>query len=105
MSSLQSQASKDKRAMEEEYQKALEVIFAYGYRCCAFKHNICGDRPDVPKGMLDSASPLPLKFFVNPGCPHPPVQAAVEATTTEVPLNEMVKELVEIAAAEDHGKL
>ena len=31
----------NKKAMEEGYQKALEVIFAYSYRCCAFKNNIC----------------------------------------------------------------
>ena len=43
VSSLQSQVSKDKEAMEEEYQKALEVIFAYSYGCCVFKHNICED--------------------------------------------------------------
>ena len=42
--SLQSEAGKDKKAMEKEYQKALDVIFAYGYGCCVFKHNICGDR-------------------------------------------------------------
>ena len=30
VSSLQSQVGKDKMAMEEEYQKALKVIFAYG---------------------------------------------------------------------------
>ena len=57
--SLQSQAGNDKEAMEEEYQKALEVIFAYGFGCCVFKHNICGDHPKVPKGMLDSANLLP----------------------------------------------
>ena len=43
LSSLHSQAGKDKEAMEEDYQKALEHIFAYGYGCCAFKHSICGD--------------------------------------------------------------
>ena len=64
--SLQSQAGKDKEAMEEDYQKALEVIFAYGYGCCAFKHNICGDHPKVPDGMPDSSIPLPPKFFANP---------------------------------------
>ena len=37
VSSLHSQASKDKEAMEEDYQKALEVIFTYGNECCAFK--------------------------------------------------------------------
>ena len=28
---IHSQANRDKEAMEEEYQKALEVIFTYGY--------------------------------------------------------------------------
>ena len=31
VSSFQSRADKDKEAMEEDYQKALELIFAYGY--------------------------------------------------------------------------
>ena len=44
VSSLHSQSNKDKEAMEEEYQKALEVIFAYGYGCCVLKHNICRDQ-------------------------------------------------------------
>ena len=43
VSSLHSQVGKDKEAMEEDYQKALEVIFSYNYGCCVFKHNICGD--------------------------------------------------------------
>ena len=55
--------------MEEEYQKALKVIFSYGYGCCVFKHNICGDRPEVAKGMSDSTDLLPFKFFVNLRCP------------------------------------
>ena len=54
VSSLHSQAGRDKEDMEKEYQKALEVIFAYGYGCCEFKHNICGDHPEAPNGMLDS---------------------------------------------------
>ena len=45
VSSLHSQAGKDKEAMEEDCQKALELIFSYGYGCCVFKHNICGDQP------------------------------------------------------------
>ena len=44
VSYLQSQADKDKESMEEDYEKALELIFAYVYGCCAFKHNICGDQ-------------------------------------------------------------
>ena len=31
VSSLHSQVGKEKEAMEEDYQKALELIFAYGY--------------------------------------------------------------------------
>ena len=45
VSSLYSQAGNDKEAMEEDYQKALELIFAYGYECYVFKHNIYGDQP------------------------------------------------------------
>ena len=52
--SRQCQADKDKEAMEEDYQKALEVLFAYDYGCCVFKHNICEDHPEVLDGMPDS---------------------------------------------------
>ena len=45
VSSLQFQASKDKAIMEEDYQKALKLIFAYDYGNCMFKHNIFGDQP------------------------------------------------------------
>ena len=79
------------------------MIFAYGYGCCVFKHNICGDRPEVLEGMPDFTDPLSPKFFVNPGCPL--VQAASKATTIEVPLNKASKDRVEIAAAKDHGRL
>ena len=58
VSSLQSQAGKDKAVMEEDYQKALELIFAYGYECCMFKHNICGDKLEVPDSMPDSSDPF-----------------------------------------------
>ena len=42
VSSLQSQVGKNKEAIEEDYHKALVLIFGYGYRCYMFKHNICG---------------------------------------------------------------
>ena len=58
--------------MEEDYQKSLELIFAYGYGCSAFKHSICGDQPGIPDGIPDSADQLPLEFFVNPRCPRGP---------------------------------
>ena len=77
--------------MEEDYQKALEVIFTYGYGCCAFKHNICGDQPEVPDGMPDSAFPFPAEFFVN--LRFPLVPTVIEATTTGVDLIESTKEL------------
>ena len=86
VSSLHSQAGRDKEAMEEECQKALEVIFAYGYSCCVFKHNICGDHLEVLDGMPHSADLLPLEFFVNPGCPL--VQASAKAIAIEAPSRE-----------------
>ena len=69
VSSLQPQASEDKEAMEEDYQKALEVIFVYGYGCCAFKH-IFGDLPMVLDSMPDSSIPLPPKFYATPSAPQ-----------------------------------
>ena len=91
VSSLQSQASKDKVAREEDYQKALELIIAYGYGCCMFKHNIYGDQPKVPDGMPDSSDPLPLEFFVNPRCPLALV--AIEAIVAEVDQSEAAEKL------------
>ena len=79
VSTFNSQARNDKEAMKEDYHKALEVIFAYGYGCCAFKHNICGDKPEVPDGVPNSSDPLQPKFFVSPKCPLVP--AATDDTT------------------------
>ena len=76
--------------MEEEYQKALEVIFAYGYGCCVFKYNICGDQPDVLDGMLDSVDPLSPEFFMSPKCPS--AQATTEDTTVEACPGAVAKE-------------
>ena len=85
--------------MEEDYQKALEVIFAYGYGCYAFKHNIYGDQPKVPDSMPDSSDPLPLEFFVNTRCP--PAQASTKAIAIKVHLSE--KGLEENAPARDQS--
>ena len=89
VSSFYSQDGKDKEAMEEDYKKALEVIFAYGYGCCVFKHNICGDQLEVPDGMPDSSDPLSPDFFVSPKCP--PVLAATRDTTFEVHPSKVAK--------------
>ena len=87
--------------MEEDYHKALELIFAYGYGCCMFKHNICGDQPEVPNGMLESSNPLPPEFFVNPKLPLVP--ATTEATTAEVNLSKAAKEPKKSASAGDQS--
>ena len=57
-----------------------------------FKHNICGDHLEVPKGMSDFTDPLPHEFFVNPNCP--PIQAVVEAIGTEALPSEMPEFLI-----------
>ena len=75
------------------------MILSYGYGCCVFKHNICGDNPKVLEGMPDSADPLAPNFFVNPGCP--PVQTTTEATTIEAPSSKTTKEPMEVAIVED----
>ena len=64
VSSLHYQEGMNKDAMEEEYQKTLEVIFAYGNGCCVFKDNIYGDHPEVLEGMPDSSDLLPPEFYV-----------------------------------------
>ena len=92
VSSLHSQASKDKEAIEKDYQKALESIFAYGYRCCVFKHSICGDQPKIPAGMSNSTDPLPPEFFVNPRCPPPPPPPIVEVKVAEIDLGKAAKD-------------
>ena len=96
VSSLYSQASKDKEAIEEDYKKALELIFAYGYGCCAFKHNICGDQLEVLNSMLDSFNLLPLEFFANPRCSSAPT--ATEVIAVDVDQSEATKELEKSAS-------
>ena len=57
VSSLHARASKNREDMVEDYHGSLDLIFAYDYRCCAFKNNIFGDRPDIPDDMPDSFNP------------------------------------------------
>ena len=101
VSSLHSQAGKDKEAMEEDYQKALELIFSYGYGCCAFKHNICKDQPKIPNGMPNSIDPLPLEFFMN--LRWPPAPTSVEVKVAEIDMGEATKDPKEGVIAEEHG--
>ena len=60
------EASKEKKALEQAFDAGFEVIFNYGYGCCAFAHNICGSEPVIPEGMPNTPKPLPPKFFINP---------------------------------------
>ena len=103
VSSLKSQAGKDKEAMEEDYHKALELIFAYGYGCCMFKYNICGDQLKVPNCIPDSSGPLPQEFFMDPRCPSALV--ATKATAAEVDQSEATKEPKRSAPAGDQSLL
>ena len=87
--------------MEKDYQKALEVIFAYDYGCCIFKHNICRDQLEVPNGMPDSSDPLSPEFFESPRCP--PFLAAIEDTEVEAYPSEVAKEPKENASVGDQS--
>ena len=87
--------------MEEDYQKALKLIFAYGYGCCVFKHNICGYHLEVPHGMPDSSDPLPPEFFTN--LKWSPVPTATEATVAKVHHSEAAEEPKKSASAGDQS--
>ena len=79
LSAFQAEVSKEKKALEAKFDIGFKVIFNYGYGCCAFAHNICRSKPEIPNGMSDTSNPLPLEFFVNPFC-HPgavPVEAVI----------------------------
>ena len=87
LSTFRAEVSKEKKSLEVEYAAGLEVIFNYGYGCCAFVHNICGSKPGIPAGMPGTSNPLPPEFFVNPRCPLGAVPgeaaAALEADISE----------------------
>ena len=79
LSTFCAEVTKKKKALEAEYNASFEVIFNYGYGCCAFEHNICGSKPGIPNGMPGTSQPLSPKFFLNPRCPPDvvPVEAVV----------------------------
>ena len=100
------EVAKEKKALEAEYDAGFEVIFNYGYGCCAFAHDIYGSKPKIPYGMSGTLEPLTPKFFVNPRCPlvvvptgavvalkagvseeveHPPTTGAKETDNLDLP--------------------
>ena len=62
-------AATEKEMMEAAFDSSGDTIFNYGYGCCAFTHNICGSKPEIPNGMLNPSVPLTADFFANPRCP------------------------------------
>ena len=86
-------ASKEKKSLEDAFNAGFDVIFNYGYGCCAFAHNICGSEPVIPYGMLDTSKPLPLEFFINPQCP-PSAALRVHTTDPDVDVKEAGKSLL-----------
>ena len=82
ISAIWVEALRENEALREAYKGGLDVIFNYGYGCCAFAHNICGSQPEVPDRMPDTSKPLSPKFFINPRCPLDIVPA--EAASTDV---------------------
>ena len=63
---LKEHTLKEKKALEEAYEEGFDVIFNYGYGCCALAHNIFGRKPVVSEGMPDKSTSLPPEFFINP---------------------------------------
>ena len=59
----------ERSALEVEFDASSDVIFNYGYGCCAFVHDIHGSKPKIPPRMPDTSTPLTPEFFVNPRCP------------------------------------
>ena len=72
LSAFRVEASKEKKALDEAFDVGFDVIFNYGYDCCAFPHNICGSEPVIPNGISDTSKPFHPKFFYQsslpPGC-------------------------------------
>ena len=48
----------ERSALEGEFDASSDVIFNYGYGCCAYEHDIRGSKPRIPPGMPDTSTPL-----------------------------------------------
>ena len=107
VSAIRAEALKEKRALEEAYKDGFDIIFNYGYGCCAFAHNICGSQPEVLDMMLDTSKLLSPEFFINPRCPLGAVLA--EVASISVRPGEMTnapeKEAPATVLKTDHSKV
>ena len=81
LSAFQAKVTMEKKAMEKEFDTSGDVIFNYGYGCCAFVHNIFGSEPMILAGLPDTIKPLTPEFFINPRCP-PSASSDLPAATT-----------------------
>ena len=66
---FQEKAAADREMMEAAFDSSGDTLFNYGYGCCAFVHNICGSKPEIPNGMPNPSVLLTANFFANPRCP------------------------------------
>ena len=62
-------AAVDREIMEAAFDSSGDTLFNYGYGCCAFAHNICGSKLEIPEGVPNPSVPLTADFFANPRCP------------------------------------
>ena len=58
-------AAAEKEMLEAAFDSSGDTLFNYGYGCCAFAHNICGSKPEIPEGMPNPSVPLTVDFFAN----------------------------------------
>ena len=47
----------------------MELSFTYGYGCCVFQHNICGNQLKAPDCISDSSNFLSLECLASLRCP------------------------------------
>ena len=76
----------DRGMMEVEFDSNDDTLFNYGYGCCAFAHNICGSKTQIPDGMPNPSVPLTAEFFANPCCP--PGASATASALAHVAVSE-----------------
>ena len=86
-------SSAERSALEAEFDASSDVIFNYGYGCCAYAHDIRGSKPKIPPGMPDTSTPLTSEFFVNPRCP--PSSSFAFALSTIEPIDTVEETLAE----------
>ena len=62
-------AAAEKEMMEAAFDLSGDMLFNYGYGCCAFPYNICGSKLEISDDMPKPSVPLTADFFANPRCP------------------------------------